>query len=89
MPRHAAYDDIDIAALAEPWAGTENPAVRLVRALAMPFVALAKAIKTRNALDELMHLTDRELADVGAPPDLVARIRLARAVPDAIRAEWR
>jgi len=88
MPRHVAFEDLDIAAVGDADAAP-GPVARLGKAIALPFVALAEAVKARRALQDVLHLTDRELADIGAPPELVARIRAAKPAHGALADGWR
>ena len=89
MPRHVAFEDLDIAARHESHAEKAALLARIGKAIALPFVALAEAVKTRRALQDVLHLTERELADIGAPPELVARIRAAKPAHGALADGWR
>jgi len=89
MTRHVAFEDLDIAAWDESHAEKAALVARIGKAIALPFVALAEAVKTRRALQDVLHLTERELADIGAPPELVARIQAARPIHGALADGWR
>jgi uncharacterized protein YjiS (DUF1127 family) len=62
---------------------------RLGRAAALPFAALAEAIRIRRELTMLAELDERLLADLGLPPEAVARVVATRRRFDPFSESWR
>jgi uncharacterized protein YjiS (DUF1127 family) len=89
MSNHVVYQDAAIAVWTESPVKQPGFWLRLARAVALPFSALLEAIRVRRMLEEISHLSERELADIGAPPELVARLRGVRQVADPLRDGWR
>lgn len=85
MPRHIVYEDLDIPA------ATDRPGflARAGQALGVPFVAFAEAVRLRRTLNDLARLAPRELADIGASPELSARIQAARRLDSRLGDGWR
>jgi hypothetical protein len=89
MPRNVAYEDLGISVWTDEPEGKPGLFGRIGRAIALPFAALAEAVRMRRALEDMARLDDRELADIGAPPELVARLRAVRPMPNAMMDIWR
>jgi uncharacterized protein YjiS (DUF1127 family) len=87
MSRPAALltRDIDIA---EP-SPARGLLARLAAAIALPFAALAEAVRIRRELGLLANLSERELRDIGLPPEAVARLIATRRRFDPFTDSWR
>jgi uncharacterized protein YjiS (DUF1127 family) len=87
MSRHLVYAEpaielADAVPAASLWS-------RLARAAALPFAALAEAIRLRREMAVLAHLSERELKDIGLPPEAVARLVATRRQFDPFHDGWR
>jgi uncharacterized protein YjiS (DUF1127 family) len=89
MSNHVVSHDAAIAVWTESPVKQPGVWLRLARAIALPFSALIEAIRTRRMLEEISHLSERELVDIGAPPELIARLRGVRRAADPLRDGWR